>query len=178
MRRRAVKEGITKDEAEADQGQARRSRRDHRPQVARRGRDRLAVFSRDGRRPRALRARGTAAAGATRGRRLGRKYLPRARGCDLVSVKIPIDRFTGRVNYSKLHREETMPNLLAVQLESYHDFLQVEQPAGQARGRRSGVGLPDHLPHRVDPWSSDAGVHQLHHRRAEVRHRGVPGARD
>ena len=38
--------------------------------------------------------------------------------------KIPVDKFTGRANYSKLMRDEKMPNLLAVQLESYHDFIQ------------------------------------------------------
>ncbi len=37
---------------------------------------------------------------------------------------IPIDKFTGRVNYSKLLYEENMPNLLAVQLDSFHEFLQ------------------------------------------------------
>ncbi len=37
----------------------------------------------------------------------------------------PIDKFTGRVNYSKLQRDDKMPNLLAVQLDSYNDFLQV-----------------------------------------------------
>ncbi|MBE0567293.1 MAG: DNA-directed RNA polymerase subunit beta, partial [Krumholzibacteria bacterium] len=39
--------------------------------------------------------------------------------------KIPVDKFTGRANFSKLQRDEKMPNLLAVQLESYNDFLQV-----------------------------------------------------
>ncbi len=43
-----------------------------------------------------------------------------------MTANFPVDKFTGRVNYSKLQREETMPNLLAVQLESYHDFLQLE----------------------------------------------------
>ncbi|MFN2369932.1 MAG: DNA-directed RNA polymerase subunit beta [Candidatus Krumholzibacteriia bacterium] len=43
--------------------------------------------------------------------------------------KIPVDKFTGRVNYSKLQRDEKMPNLLAVQLESYNDFLQVGRKA-------------------------------------------------
>ena len=38
-----------------------------------------------------------------------------------LSVKIPVDRFTGRLNYSKLIHSEQMPNLLAVQLESYND---------------------------------------------------------
>jgi DNA-directed RNA polymerase subunit beta len=38
--------------------------------------------------------------------------------------KISVDKFTGRVNYSKIQREENMPNLLAVQLDSYHEFLQ------------------------------------------------------
>ena len=38
--------------------------------------------------------------------------------------KIPFDKFTGRVNYSKIQRDEKMPNLLAVQLDSYHEFLQ------------------------------------------------------
>ena len=38
--------------------------------------------------------------------------------------KIPVDKFTGRTNYSKILRDEKMPNLLAVQLESYHDFVQ------------------------------------------------------
>jgi len=38
---------------------------------------------------------------------------------------MPIDKFTGRVNYSKILREEAMPNLLAVQLDSYNEFLQV-----------------------------------------------------
>ncbi len=37
---------------------------------------------------------------------------------------ISVDKFTGRVNYSKIQREEIMPNLLAVQLDSYHEFLQ------------------------------------------------------
>ncbi len=45
-----------------------------------------------------------------------------------VTSKIPVDRFTGRVNYSKLPRDNKMPNLLAVQLESYNDFLQVGVP--------------------------------------------------
>ncbi len=39
--------------------------------------------------------------------------------------KIPVDKFTGRVNYSKLQHDEKMPNLLAVQLESYNEFLQI-----------------------------------------------------
>jgi len=39
--------------------------------------------------------------------------------------KIPVDKFTERKNYSKLQRDEQMPNLLAVQLESYNEFLQV-----------------------------------------------------
>ena len=38
--------------------------------------------------------------------------------------KISVDRFTGRVNYSKILRDEKMPNLLAVQLDSYNEFLQ------------------------------------------------------
>ncbi|MBU8871812.1 MAG: DNA-directed RNA polymerase subunit beta [Gemmatimonadales bacterium] len=37
---------------------------------------------------------------------------------------IPFDKFTGRVNYSKLLHDEQMPNLLAVQLDSFHEFLQ------------------------------------------------------
>ncbi len=37
---------------------------------------------------------------------------------------ISVDKFTGRVNYSKLHHDEQMPNLLAVQLDSYNDFVQ------------------------------------------------------
>jgi len=37
---------------------------------------------------------------------------------------ISIDKFTGRVNFSKILRDEAMPNLLAVQLDSYHEFLQ------------------------------------------------------
>jgi len=45
-----------------------------------------------------------------------------------VTKKIPVDKFTGRVNYSKIHGEEQMPNLLAVQLESYNDFLQIGVP--------------------------------------------------
>ncbi len=39
---------------------------------------------------------------------------------------ISVDKFTGRVNYSKIQREEAMPNLLAVQLDSYHEFLQTK----------------------------------------------------
>jgi len=38
--------------------------------------------------------------------------------------KISVDKFTGRVNFSKIQREEQMPNLLAVQLDSYNEFLQ------------------------------------------------------
>ncbi|MBD3221931.1 DNA-directed RNA polymerase subunit beta, partial [bacterium] len=54
-----------------------------------------------------------------------------------MSAKKQVDSFTGRVNYSKLRREEEMPNLLAVQLESYHDFLQLEKAPDQ----RDEVGL-------------------------------------
>ena len=61
---------------------------------------------------------------------------PRAR-CDLLNIKMPVDKTTGRVNYSKLQREEEMPNLLAVQLESYHDFLQLDRAPDQ----REDVGL-------------------------------------
>ena len=51
--------------------------------------------------------------------------------------KIPVDKFTGRVNYSKLQRDEKMPNLLAVQLESYNDFLQV----GRKTEARTAQGI-------------------------------------
>jgi len=54
-----------------------------------------------------------------------------------VSLNIPIDRYTGRINYSKLAHEEEMPNLLAVQLESYNDFLQV----GVDAEHRDNLGL-------------------------------------
>ena len=44
---------------------------------------------------------------------------------------IPIDKFTGRVNYSKLLHDEQMPNLLAVQLDSFYEFLQTEAKADE-----------------------------------------------
>ena len=50
---------------------------------------------------------------------------------------IPNDKFTGRVNYSKLQRDEQMPNLLAVQLESFNDFLQT----GIKIDDRAAVGI-------------------------------------
>ncbi|MGD9547428.1 MAG: DNA-directed RNA polymerase subunit beta [Candidatus Krumholzibacteriia bacterium] len=46
---------------------------------------------------------------------------------------IPIDKFTGRVNYSKIQRDEKMPNLLAVQLDSYNEFLQTGTKADDRR---------------------------------------------
>jgi len=39
--------------------------------------------------------------------------------------RIPTDKFTGRHNFSKLQRDEKMPNLLAVQLDSYNEFVQM-----------------------------------------------------
>jgi DNA-directed RNA polymerase beta subunit len=45
-----------------------------------------------------------------------------------VATKIPVDKFTNRNDYSKLHQDDAMPNLLAVQLESYNDFLQTGKP--------------------------------------------------
>jgi len=54
-----------------------------------------------------------------------------------VIDKIPVDKFTGRLNYSKLSHGDEMPNLLAVQLESYNDFLQVGVP----REKRKPIGL-------------------------------------
>ena len=39
--------------------------------------------------------------------------------------KPSVDKFTGRLNYSKILHDETMPNLLAVQLDSYNEFLQI-----------------------------------------------------
>ncbi|MBK9303657.1 MAG: DNA-directed RNA polymerase subunit beta [bacterium] len=48
-----------------------------------------------------------------------------------------VDKFTGRVNYSKLSHDDEMPNLLAVQLESYNDFLQT----GLALDKRKSSGL-------------------------------------
>ncbi len=39
--------------------------------------------------------------------------------------KPSVDKFTGRVNYSKILHDESMPNLLAVQLDSYNEFLQI-----------------------------------------------------
>jgi len=50
---------------------------------------------------------------------------------------ISVDKFTGRVNYSKIQRDETMPNLLAVQLDSYNEFLQT----GQAVEDRGSQGM-------------------------------------
>jgi len=46
---------------------------------------------------------------------------------------IPIDKFTGRVNFSKIQREEKMPNLLAIQLDSYHNFLQTGKKPEQRK---------------------------------------------
>ncbi len=54
-----------------------------------------------------------------------------------MTSKIPTDKFTGRVNYSKLAHDDEMPNLLAVQLESYNEFLQT----GVARDKRADSGL-------------------------------------
>jgi DNA-directed RNA polymerase subunit beta len=54
-----------------------------------------------------------------------------------VVSQTSIDKFTGRVNYSKLNLKEEMPNLLAVQLESYNDFLQTNIPIEN----RNDVGL-------------------------------------
>jgi len=54
-----------------------------------------------------------------------------------VTAKIPVDKLTGRVNYSKLFHDDEMPNLLAVQLESYNEFLQV----GKGRDERDDAGL-------------------------------------
>ncbi len=51
--------------------------------------------------------------------------------------KIPVDKFTGRYNFSKLTFGDEMPNLLAVQLESYNDFLQVGVPVE----KRKPIGL-------------------------------------
>ncbi len=48
---------------------------------------------------------------------------------------IPIDKFTGRVNYSKLLHDEQMPNLLAVQLDSFHEFLQSDNKADEREMR-------------------------------------------
>jgi len=50
---------------------------------------------------------------------------------------ISTDRFTGRVNFSKIQREEKMPNLLAIQLDSYHDFLQ----SGVEPDKRQDLGI-------------------------------------
>ena len=52
---------------------------------------------------------------------------------------ILIDKFTGRVNYSKLLHDEKMPNLLAVQLDSFHEFLQsdAKPEAREMRGIES-----------------------------------------
>ena len=49
--------------------------------------------------------------------------------------KISTDKFTGRVNYSKIQRDEKMPNLLAVQLDSYHEFLQTGMPADERQAQ-------------------------------------------
>ena len=54
-----------------------------------------------------------------------------------MKTKIPVDKYTGRLNYSRLPGEEQMPNLLAVQLESYHDFLQ----SGLNADQRTEAGL-------------------------------------
>ncbi len=54
-----------------------------------------------------------------------------------MAQNIPVDKFTGRISYSKIHRDDQMPNLLAVQLESYNDFLQTAVPIE----KRKCVGL-------------------------------------
>ncbi|HPF36721.1 MAG TPA: DNA-directed RNA polymerase subunit beta [Candidatus Krumholzibacteria bacterium] len=54
-----------------------------------------------------------------------------------MTSKIPVDKFTGRRNYSKIAHDDQMPNLLAVQLESYNDFLQT----GVSADQRKNAGL-------------------------------------
>ncbi len=54
-----------------------------------------------------------------------------------MANNIPVDKFTGRKSYSKIQHDDRMPNLLAVQLESYHDFLQTSVPIE----KRKNVGL-------------------------------------
>ena len=54
-----------------------------------------------------------------------------------MATKIPVDKFTNRIDYSKLLHDDAMPNLLAVQLESYNDFLQ----AGVPLDKRTEAGL-------------------------------------
>jgi len=54
-----------------------------------------------------------------------------------VTSKTPVDKFTGRRNYSKIAHDDKMPNLLAVQLESYNDFLQT----GVQLEQRKDAGL-------------------------------------
>ena len=66
--------------------------------------------------------------------------------------KIPVDRFTGRLNYSKLSHGDEMPNLLAVQLESYNDFLQVGAP----KEKRKAIGL-ESVFHTIFPIQSTRG---------------------
>jgi DNA-directed RNA polymerase subunit beta len=69
-----------------------------------------------------------------------------------VIDKIPVDRFTGRLNYSKLSHGDEMPNLLAVQLESYNDFLQVGAP----KEKRKPIGL-ESVFHTIFPIQSTRG---------------------
>jgi len=81
---------------------------------------------------------------------------------------IKIDPDTGRRNYSKIRSSFEMPNLLAVQLESYNDFLQV----GVSVEERKEKGL-EAVFQNIFPISSTRGhltLEYLHYRMGEAKY--------
>jgi len=81
---------------------------------------------------------------------------------------IKIDPITGRRNYSKISSSFEMPNLLAVQLESYNDFLQVGVPVEA----RENKGL-EAVFRNIFPITSTRGhltLEYLHYRMGEAKY--------
>ena len=89
--------------------------------------------------------------------------LPFFRGSGPVK-NISIDKFTGRVNYSKIQRDEKMPNLLAVQLDSYNEFLQTGVQADERETQGMEAVFQTIFPIESTRGNLDHGVHELQDR--------------
>ena len=82
-----------------------------------------------------------------------------------------------RIDFAKIPQVVDIPHLLEVQLASYERFLQRSVPMDKRESHRSRIGVPLRFSRGLGAGRVHARISRVLHRRAEVRRRGMQGAR-
>ena len=162
-----IKEGVPKDEADGDQEEVRRRRREGRDQVSRRRRapPRLADsgVGRSGSAPESV-------APIPRSVRASSPSLERSDPRGLHSMySLPKNVYRERIDFSKIKTTVPIPNLIEIQKKSYERFLQMNRLPSEREDAGPAVGVQVGLPDQRLPRELVARVHRVLDRQLGVQ---------